>query len=307
MRGSEMRVLFIFFMVLYMPAALAETLKLEIEERKFGKSEILVEIVLPDENVNGKLPLIITQHGSTLDAEIKGSKVRTDEHSKRLLQSAVKQGFAVAVIDAFYTHDIKPTQKHKQPWAADYAKGLAAFLSKDSRFDPHKFFFSGFSYGGHHAHFLFEDLNFTSEHTWAAIVAAEPPCNAFFDAKKYLTPLLTIKGGESHYKPRPCEILTALYEDKGTDATLIVYPKSNHYFSHNGKITKGLAFNGCNDNPIIMQANGTWAFLDGEKATPKIAAKRCMTKTGGSGKSREDLDLAIDDTLKFFQEKIKYK
>ena len=116
-----------------MPAALAETLKLEIEERKFGKSEILVEIVLPSENVNGKLPLIITQHGSTLDAEIKGSEVRTDEHSERLLQTAVKQGFAVAVIDAFYTHDIKPNQKHRQPWAADYAKGLATFLSKDSR------------------------------------------------------------------------------------------------------------------------------------------------------------------------------
>ena len=102
-------------MVLYIPAALAETLKLEIEERKFGESEILVEIVLPSENVNGKLPLIITQHGSTLDAKINGSKVRTDEHSKRLLQTAVSQGFAVAVVDAFYTHDIKPKQKHRQP------------------------------------------------------------------------------------------------------------------------------------------------------------------------------------------------
>ena len=305
MRGSEMRVLFIFFMVLYMPAALAETLKLEIEERKFGKSEILVEIVLPDENVNGNLPLIITQHGSTLDAEIKGSKVRTDEHSKRLLQIAVKQGFAVAVIDAFYTHDIKPNQKHRMPWAADYAKGLAAFLSKDSRFDPHNFFFSGFSYGGGHAHYLFEDLKFTSEHSWAAIVAAEPSCNAFFEAKKYTTPVLTIKGGESHYEPRPCEILTTLYQDKETDATLIVYPKSNHYFSHNGKITKGLAFNGCPDNPIIMQANGTWTFLNGEEANRKIAGKRCMTKTSGSRGSREDLDLAIDATLKFFKEKIK--
>jgi dienelactone hydrolase len=297
---------FIFIVFFFqMPIAFGETLKIEIEERKFGKSEILVEIVLPSQNLNKKLPVIITQHGSTLDAEIKGSKVRTDEHSKRLLQIAVKQGFAVAVVDAFYTHDIKPSQKHRQPWAADYAKGLAAFLSKDSRFDPHNFFFSGFSYGGHHAHFLFEDLKFTREYTWAGIVAAEPPCNAFFEAKKYPTPVLTIKGQESHYKPRPCEILTELYKDKGTDATLVVYPKSNHYFSHNGKITKGLAFNGCNDNPIIMQASGNWTFLNGEEATPKIAAKRCMTKTGGSGKSREDLDIAIDATIKFFKERIR--
>ena len=116
--------------------AFAETLKVEIEERKFGKSEILVEIALPSTASNKRLPLIITQHGSTLDAKIEGSKVRTDEHSKRLLQKAIKEGFAVAVVDAFYTHDIKPNQKHSQPWAADYAKGLAALLSEDSRFDP---------------------------------------------------------------------------------------------------------------------------------------------------------------------------
>ena len=298
-----MRLWVLIFMLLNLPLESAETLKLEIEERKFGKSEILVEIVLPSNNLYKKAPLIITQHGSTLDAEIEGSKVRTDEHSKRLLKKATKEGFAVAVVDAFYTHNIKPNQKHSQPWAADYARGLAVILSNDSRFDPNNFFFSGFSYGGHHAHFLFEDLNFTSDHSWAAIVAAEPPCNAFFEAKKYLTPVLTIKGGESHYKPRPCEILTELYQEEGADADLIVYPKSNHYFSHNGKITKGLAFNGCNENPVIMGANGNWTFLNGEKADRKTVVKRCMTKIGGSGKSREDLDLAIDATISFFKEK----
>ena len=83
-----MRILVFIFMLLNMPIALAETLKVEIEERKFGKSEILVEIVLPSINLYNKTPLIITQHGSTLDAEIEGSKVRTDEHSKRLLKKA---------------------------------------------------------------------------------------------------------------------------------------------------------------------------------------------------------------------------
>ena len=87
---------------------------------------------------------------------------------------------------------------------------------------------------------------------------------------------------------------------------LIVYPKSNHYFSHNGEITRGIAFNGCNDNPIIMQDNKVWAFLNGEKANREIAVKRCMTKTGGSGKSREDLDLAIDASITFFKEKINH-
>ena len=65
----------------------------------------------------------------------------------------------------------------------------------------------------------------------------------------------------------------------------------------------GLALNGFNDKPIIMQANGTWTFLNGDEANPEIAAKRCLTKTGGSGKSREDLDLAIDASPKFFKKK----
>ncbi len=64
----------------------------------------------------------------------------------------------------------------------------------------------------------------------------------------------------------------------------------------------GLAFNGFNDKPIIMQANGTWTFLNGDEASPE----RCLTKTGGSGISREDLDLAIDASPKFFKKKMKY-
>ena len=88
--------------------------------------------------------------------------------------------------------------------------------------------------------------------------------------------------------------------------TPVVVPKSNHYFSHNGKITKGLAFNGCNENPVIMKGNGNWTFLNGEKADRKTVVKRCMTNTGGSGKSREDLDLTIDATIKFSKEKINY-
>ena len=39
----------------------------------------------------------------------------------------------------------------------------------------------------------FEDLNFTSEHS-CSNCCHEPPCNAFFEAKKYLTPVLTPKG-----------------------------------------------------------------------------------------------------------------
>jgi len=294
----------ILLLLLKIKISTSETLKLELNERKFGKSEVLVELIFPNKKSN-IFPLIISQHGSTLDAKIDGSSVRTDEHTKRLLKKAIENGFAVAIVDAFYTHDIKPNQKHRQPWAADYATGIAKFLSEDKRLDPNNFFFSGFSYGGHHAHFLYEKLNFTDKYSWAGIIAAEPPCNAFFQAKKYKTPVLTIKGGESHYKPQPCEILTKLYKDMGTKAEIKIFPKSNHFFSHNGRITKGIAFNGCNENPIIMKSFENWTFLNGEKANRKIAIKKCMTKTSGSGKTREDLDFAIDETINFVKQNLR--
>ena len=44
---DALHILVVAFMLLSTPMAFAETLKIEIEERKFGKSEILVEIALP--------------------------------------------------------------------------------------------------------------------------------------------------------------------------------------------------------------------------------------------------------------------
>ena len=50
-----------------------------------------------------------------------------------------------------------------------------------------------------------------------------------------------------------------------------------------------------------MEAKGNWIFLDGETSDRATVAKRCMTKMGASGKSREDLDLAVDATISFFK------
>ena len=86
---------------------------------------------------------------------------------------------------------------------------------------------------------------------------------------------------------------------------VIVFPKSNHFFSHNGRITKGIALNGCNEKPIIMKSFENWTFLNGEKANRKIAIKKCMTKTSGSGKTREDLDFAIDETINFVKQNLR--
>ena len=148
------------------------------------------------------------------------------------------------------------------------------------------------------------DLKFGTEYSWAGIVAAEPACNRFHEARKFNTPLLTLKGAESHYEPLPCETITRLYKAAGADSELVVLPSSNHYFSHNGKITRGLAFNGCGANPIVINKSGGAAFLDGSPVNRKIIRKKCFTKTGGSGKSREDLDEVVKLFVEFFERNI---
>ena len=67
-----------------------------------------------------------------------------------------------------------------------------------------------------------------------------------------------------------------LYASAGADASLKIFPKSNHFFSHNGKIVKGVAFNGCGDNPVIIGINNSLKFLDGSQANPKIVRKKCL-------------------------------
>ena len=95
-----------------------------------------------------------------------------------------------------------------------------------------------------------------------------------------------------------------LYVSAGADANFELFPESNHFFSHNGIIGKGIAFNGCGDNPVIISKNNSFKFLDGSVANPKIIRKKCFTKTSGSGKTREDLNLVIDASISFFKLKL---
>ena len=48
------------------------------------------------------------------------------------------------------------------------------------------------------------DLEFGDSKKWAGVVALEPPCNMFYKPRNFGTPLLVIKGGKSHYEPKPC-------------------------------------------------------------------------------------------------------
>ena len=97
-------------------------------------------------------------------------------------------------------------------------------------------------------------------------------------------------------------MMTNMYKNAGSDSEIVVFPKSNHFFSHNGKFVKGKAVNGCADNPVILKEGGGAVFLDGSIATREIIAKKCHTQLAGSGKTREDLDEVIKLSVDFFIE-----
>ena len=302
---SNTLISFIFLLLITSSQGFSKTIKLELSEKKYGTSNVPVELIIPDNPIKKPIPLIILQHGSTRDAgNISNGIVQTDVQMKNLSEAALNNGFAVAIIDAFYKKNIKSNQKTKFPNANVYAKQIASYFSKNPELDSNKFFYTGFSYGGHAALRLMKDLEFGDKRKWAGIVSLEPPCNIFHEPRNFITPILVLKGGESHYEPKPCKTMIDLYASAGADASLKIFPKSNHFFSHNGKIVKGVAFNGCGDNPVIIGIANSLRFLDGSQANPKIVRKKCFTKTAGSGKSREDLKLAINASIEFFKSKL---
>lgn len=296
---------FILFLLMVSSSGFSETIKLELSEKKYGTSNVPVELIFPEKPIKKPVPLIILQHGSTRDGgKISNGIVQTDVQMKNLSKASLKNGFAIAIIDAFYKKNIKGSQKTKFPDAQIYAKQVASYFSKNPELDSNNFFYTGFSYGGHAALMLMNDLGFGDKKKWAGIVSLEPPCNIFHEQRNFITPILVLKGGESHYEPKPCKTMIDLYVSAGADASLKIFPKSNHFFSHNGKIVKGVAFNGCGDNPVIIGINKSLKFLDGSQANPKIVRKKCFTKTSGSGKTREDLKLVIDASISFFKSKL---
>jgi len=295
----------IVFFVLLSTSAMAEKISettiYTFKERVFGEMEVPVELSIPTTG-EGPFPLIITQHGSTRDGHsFEGRKGKTDEYSRRLMMAATKRGYAVAVIDAFYKKRLKGSDKKKFPQAVQYGFQVAKILAKDPRIDAKNISYTGFSYGAAQVNrMLRASVDKKRSFDFAALAAAEPGCNAFLEPQNYPVPYLVLKGGESHYQSEPCEIMIDLYRKAGMDVTLKTFPKSNHFFSHNGQIVKGVAVNGCPDNPMIITRKGAVWHKDGAKVSKKERRSACMTKTGGKGKSREDLDDAVDAVITFF-------
>ena len=278
----------------------SEILKYEGESR--GAIKPVIALVATPLETKVPLPVVITQHGSSRDGmTFPGGEGQTDEYSTRLLREGTKRGFAVVALDAFYKTSIKSSDKRKFPNAFQYAFVLREILANDPRFDRKNIFFTGFSYGAAQVNkSVGGRINYGSN-PWRAIAAAEPGCNVVSDPVKVAFSILMIKGADSHYYVEPCQFFTKLLQKAGNDASLTIIDDANHFFSTNGRITNGIAVNGCRYNPVIRKTDGSNVFADGTTATRKIITDRCITKEAGSGQNRVHLDKVSDQVLTFFE------
>ena len=277
-----------------------ELIKFQSPDNKFpGKDDIVAQIHFP-KNFNGKLPVIIHQHGSSRDgSKFKKWGGKTDEWGKRISKEGVKRGYAVVLIDAFYKRGIKPQNKGKFPNAVYIAINLKNILQKDKRFNKNKFYFTGFSYGASQA-LKFQDKRLSGlKDNFKAVVAGEPGCNTVSNPTKSSISTLIIKGAESHYYPAACEYYFSMIKRIGNKVEYVLIPKVNHFFSFNGTIGTGRAVNGCTNNIAIRYQDRTWKFADGTSASRKDVIKKCFTNEAGVGKTREKLDYAINLALDF--------
>ena len=248
--------------------------------------------------------MIITQHGSTRD----GKKIKdgaTDEYSKRIIKAGIKQGFAVAAIDAFYKKPVEANEKTRFPDALNYANELRKILIKDERFDKDRFFYTGFSYGAQQVlKTISAPYNNKNPNAWKAIASAEPGCNVFHQPIKFNHPVLIIKGEESHYYIEPCEILEKELLRKGNKVKLVNIPQANHFFSTNGEIGNGVAVNGCRYDPIVRMPDGKLRLYSGARISKKEAKRKCITSESGKGKNRKKLNEAVNLTIAFFKKNL---
>ena len=278
-------------------------LKFSVPDKKFpNKDRVLAQIHFP-KLLNTKFPLIIHQHGSSRDGlEFEAWGGTTDEWGKRLVKSGLNRGYAVALIDAFYDRGIKPGDKYKFPRAVNIALKLGNILSDSEKIDKSKIFYTGFSYGASQVLKLQGD-RYSNQHLFKAVVAAEPGCNVVPDPVLSNFSTLIIKGGKSHYYPIACRSYFEVIK-KINKVEYALIPEVDHYFSLNGIIGKGKAFNGCSDNIILFYADGTHKHLDGTLTNRKEAKQKCMTNEAGGSKTREKLDEAINLTLNFFDKNL---
>ena len=273
------------------------------DQNRKKKWNIASEIHFP-QNSTGKVPLIITQHGSSRNGyKFKKEGGKSDEYSKNILKKGLQNGYAVAVMDMFYKGKDVGSNKGSFPngnQANFFAKRiLSLFLSE--KIDRSQIFYTGFSWGGDTT-LAYLDKFYNQEKFkpyWKAIAAVEPSCNRVNEPVNYDFPILIIKAEKSHYAPKPCIYYKNMIQKiSGNKIDLKIINGVNHYFSSDMKVITGIAVNACADNIAIKKLDGTWIRANGQPSSGK--PQECFGTRVVSGKNYIKMPEAADEVINFF-------
>lgn len=267
------------------------------------EQEVIAELHVPSGSAN-RLPVIITQHGSTQDKPFKSGKGKTDVYSQQIIDKGLAQGFAVVAIDAFYPRGTRATEKELFPAAQFYALTLRNLLARDSRFDPERIFYTGFSYGGQ---MVIETLlplpPIFRNIQWRAIASAEGNCQIQPKARAGSPPSIFVMGELSHYPPKPCIYLSEQLKQAGNVSEHVTIAGAYHYYSLSGvrEVEANYrALNACTDNPVIRENAQIAYHLDGTPTDLAKAFRTCSGKKGHTRGNEEKLSEATDHVIRFF-------
>jgi dienelactone hydrolase len=267
--------------------------------------EVIAELHLPTGSTT-RLPVIITQHGSTQDKFFKSGKGKTDAYSQQIIDKGLAQGFAVVAIDAFYPRNTKGSEKELFPAAQFYALTLRNLLASDNRFDPERIFYTGFSYGGQ---MVIETLMpLASQYRnarWRAIASAEGNCQIQPKARADSPPSIFVLGELSHYPPKPCIYLSEQLKQAGNISQHVTISGANHYYSLSGVrdvVANSRTLNACTDNPVIRENHQLARHLDGTPTDLATAFKTCTGNRSQTRGNEEKLGEATDHVIRFFNQ-----
>ena len=267
--------------------------------------EVIAELHLPTGSTT-RLPVIITQHGSTQDKFFKSGKGKTDAYSQQIIDKGLAQGFAVVAIDAFYPRNTKGSEKELFPAAQFYALTLRNMLASDSRFDTERIFYTGFSYGGQ---MVIETLMpLASQYRnarWRAIASAEGNCQIQPKARGDSPPSIFVLGELSHYPPKPCIYLSEQLKQAGNISQHVTISGANHYYSLSGVrdvVANSRTLNACTDNPVIRENHQLARHLDGTPTDLATAFKTCTGNRSQTRGNEEKLGEATDHVIRYFNQ-----
>jgi dienelactone hydrolase len=261
-----------------------------------------VAFIVPKSNTSH--PLIIAQHGSSPtesygQCPLFGSRkncVMTDVFTKEVILQATKEGFAVAVIDAFSELGANSRDKTRFPNATRYAIHLRDSLRSDLRFNQSRIFYTGFSYGGHS---VMNVLHERATH-FRAIAPVEAGCQIQPAARSLGFPILFVMGDRSHYPPKPCLFLQESLSRLGVDAQSVVISGANHNFGIGASKTgPSRSLNGCTDNHVIIDGP-IWRHVDGKLTNRKDAIDSCTTYVGLASDDITKMPEAVKHVIDFF-------